>query len=59
MFSHRIEPGRWGVGRELGVVFNEVDGSVSQTALNYQLYKLSHSTYCDTKNQKFEAIKIN
>ena len=38
--------------RELGVVFNEIDGNVSQIALNCQPYNLSHPTYCNSKNQE-------
>lgn len=41
-----------GMMRELGVVFNEVVGSVPQIALNCQPFNLSHSTYCHSKNQE-------
>lgn len=48
MVSHSIEHGRMGeksgMFRELGVVFNEVDGSVPQIALNCQPCNLSHPT---------------
>lgn len=37
--------------RELGVVFNEIDGNVSQIALNCHPYNLSHPTYCNSKNR--------